>query len=105
VRRVLVRQLEQLGYRVLDVSTGAQALEALGATDDIALMITDVRLGAGLDGHGLASRAREQRPELRIVFISGGGDDPEPGTPPGSPVLAKPFTQSELVAVLARALG
>jgi CheY-like chemotaxis protein len=106
VRRVLVRQLEQLGYPVVAASTAAEALAALTATDDVALMITDLRLGAGADGRALAAEARARRPGLRIVFMSGRADDratPADGSEPA--VLGKPFALSELHEVLARALG
>ncbi|MFA5884645.1 MAG: response regulator [Acidimicrobiia bacterium] len=106
VRRILVRQLEHLGYRILAVGDAREALDALDANDDIALLLTDIRLGGGMDGYGLAARARERRPDLRVVFMSGlAREGLAPDEIPDDPVLGKPFRQADLAAVLASALA
>lgn len=106
VRSVLVRQLELLGYRTTSVADPDAALAALDASGDVDLLLTDMRLGGGHDGYALATTARERRPSLPIVFMTGLVDeDPAAAGFSGTPVLTKPFRQSDLATALAAALG
>jgi CheY-like chemotaxis protein len=104
VRTVLVRHLEQLGYRATGVADAESALAALGTHGDILLMLTDIRLGHGADGYRLAQDARARHPELLVIYMSGLGDDAAPEGALEAPVLSKPFRPGELAAVLADSL-
>ena len=75
VRRLIVRGLEQHGYRVLAAADGAAALklEAAHATP-IDLLITDV-LMPGMTGRELADAVKQRRPTIQVLFISGYTDD------------------------------
>jgi DNA-binding response OmpR family regulator len=71
VREVLARGLEEQGYRLLEASDGAHALEILKQTPDaINLVVTDVAM-PGMNGLELARRAIELRGFLPFVFVSG----------------------------------
>lgn len=75
VRRVIVRQLEVSGYRVVGAANAAEALSILGAHPrDFELLIVDVVL-PGASGPDLARAALQTNPRLRIVFMSGYGSN------------------------------
>ena len=63
----------------------------------IDLMVTDVGLPGGMNGRQLADAARQLRPELRVLFITGYAENAVVGNghlEPGMAVLAKPFAMS-----------
>jgi CheY-like chemotaxis protein len=71
VRLIGSEQLEELGYQVLEASDGSSALRILQANRTIDLLITDVGLPGGMNGRQLADVARVQRPELKLLFVTG----------------------------------
>jgi PAS domain S-box-containing protein len=106
VRRVLRLQLTELGYPVVEANNGSEAVQMLENVVDIGILVTDIVMPGDLDGRGLARLAREQRPELRVVLISGYPADKsgrETGLDIGLPILAKPFTKETLAAAIAAA--
>jgi CheY-like chemotaxis protein len=77
------------GYTVLAAADGMQALEAASAhAGPIDLLLTDVVM-PGLTGWQLARRFTEQRPDTRVLYMTGYAEMPET---PDAPILQKPFT-------------
>jgi CheY-like chemotaxis protein len=70
--RDLIRTLlAESGYRVLDTGGGPQALEiARQHQESIHLLLTDVVL-PGISGTTLADEIVKQRPEVKVLFMSG----------------------------------
>ncbi|KEQ52138.1 response regulator [Sphingobium chlorophenolicum] len=69
--RILVREvLEELGYAAVEAGDGAEAIPVLQSTRILDLMISDVGL-PGMNGRQLAEIAREHRPTLPILFVTG----------------------------------
>lgn len=97
---VVRRMLKKLGYEVVATRSPREALAVLSDLDvAIALLLTDVRMPE-LSGLELAERARELRPELPIVFMSGYDDFGGRPTPFGEPLLTKPFSLRNLVQTI-----
>ena len=73
--RVLVRliatMLDDLGYSVLVARDGLEALDILGKTFSINLILTDIQLPGGLTGIEVAKTAESLHPEIKIQFMSG----------------------------------
>jgi len=94
VRRVLETMLKRHGYQVLSSSSSADAL-ALGArhTGEIHLLITDVVM-PGMSGRRMAEHMLTQRPEMRVLFVSGYGEPLEAQT--NTAFLQKPFKTEDL---------
>ena len=94
--------LEERGYDVVSARSGGEALSMLGSSVyDIAVLVTDIRIGDGLDGWDIARSAREITPDLPIVYVTGdsaGAWDAE-GVP-NTRLLQKPFTRFELAAAI-----
>jgi len=96
---VVVDMLEELGCEVISARGGADALERLKQNEDISILITDINM-PGMDGHELAELARRERPELKVLQLS--GREPRRG---GLPMIRKPFSYEELVDVMQRTTG
>jgi DNA-binding NtrC family response regulator len=63
--------LEEQGFEVHVVSNAADALRHIESGAAIDVLFTDVHLPGGMDGSVLATRVRELRPDLPIVYASG----------------------------------
>jgi CheY-like chemotaxis protein len=95
VRALTGRLLYAAGYQVISVESGIVALERLDAAD---VLVTDVVM-PGMSGVELAVKARELRPGLPVVFVSGytGDTTVAAGDDPATAFLAKPFDGDDLL--------
>jgi PAS domain S-box-containing protein len=92
VRRATARSLRSRGYDVLEASDGQNALRLLRDHGrDVSLLVTDVVM-PGMDGCQLATLARERRPSLKVLFMSGYTDDSLAHHGVEASVVEKPFS-------------
>ncbi len=70
VRSVILEMLAEQGYRTREAADGPSGLNILRSDTPIDLLVTDVGL-PGMNGRQLADQARELRPGLKILFITG----------------------------------
>jgi signal transduction histidine kinase len=70
VRMLLVATLEEQHYTVLEAGEGETALEILRSGAQIDLLATDVGM-PGMNGRQLAEMARQLRPGLKVLFLTG----------------------------------
>jgi len=87
----LASWLESKGCTVLEAGTAEAALTYLRDGHVIDAVVTDIRLGDGLNGWDVAEVARAQRPDIRVVYTSGNAVSPRRDVP-GSVFLEKPYT-------------
>jgi two-component system, cell cycle response regulator CpdR len=99
---VIARFLESLGYEVLTASGPPEAERIASTRDDIRLLISDVVMPDG-SGPALARRLVTRHPSLKVLLISGHAGDGDAGG--GLPLLAKPFSMSELETRIRTLLG
>ncbi len=71
VRLTVAMMLEDLGFTVLEATTGEAALQQLKAGLDTDILVTDIDLGPGISGLQLADQVRALRPALPVVFVTG----------------------------------
>lgn len=100
VREVAREFLESGGYRVIEARDG---IEALGLVEQhegaIDLLITDMVMPR-MTGQELAARLKEQRPKLRMLYMSGYSERAAADSlraEPGVRLLAKPFSRGALL--------
>ncbi len=101
IRMVVTDVLTELGYSVIEASDSAAGLRVLQSDVRIDLLITDVGLPGGLNGRQMADAAREKRPGLKVLFITGYAENAVIGSGrlhPGMHVLAKPFAMEQLAS-------
>jgi signal transduction histidine kinase len=70
LRRIVVRQLVELGYRVLEAKDVRDALAVL-SQQKIDLLFTDIVMPGGMTGFDLARMTRTHWPEVKLLFTSG----------------------------------
>ncbi|WP_415846019.1 PAS domain S-box protein [Stutzerimonas zhaodongensis] len=100
VRMLVVEVLQELGYQVLEAVDGNTAQPYLKGDQRIDLLVSDIGL-PGINGRQLAEIARQHRPELRVLFITGYAPNAEVRGEflgPGMDMLAKPFSIEVLAA-------
>jgi len=103
VRTALRRLLRAMGHEVR-VFASAEEYESQAAHADC--LIVDLRL-PGLNGFELRERLRQRGCLVPIVFITGdGGPSPSDATAhAGTPTVAKPFSDADLIAAITRAVS
>jgi CheY-like chemotaxis protein len=90
VRMVLVDVLMDDGFEVIEATTADEALLALKRRPDVNLIVSDVEMPGTINGFVLAQRVAEERPDIRIVIVSGRAA-PKPGDlPEGARFIPKP---------------
>jgi CheY-like chemotaxis protein len=98
VRLLIGEVLRELGYACLEAADGQVALPLITSNVRLDLMITDVGL-PGLNGRQVAEIARQYRPDLRILFVTGYAEHAtERGRflGPGMQMITKPFALDAL---------
>jgi two-component system, cell cycle sensor histidine kinase and response regulator CckA len=99
VRKMVTTVLTELGYRVFEAEDASKALFQLQQGPKVNLLLTDIVLTGDLDGIGLAKKARQTYPELKVLFMSGYAEvarsrNAELGV--GRFFIEKPFTKEDL---------
>lgn len=107
IQTLLEEALTEAGFALVIAKSGAEALAELDR--DVArfrAVMTDIRLGAGPDGWAVARRAREIRPDMPVVYMSGdsGADWASKGVP-HSVMVPKPFAVAQIVTAVASLLN
>ncbi len=103
VRMVIVNVLEELGYAACEAENAQEALLLLQSDRQIDLLISDVGL-PGLNGRQMAEIARQDRPDLKVLFVTGyaqGAAVRSGFLDHGMDMLTKPF-QIDTLAVMVR---
>jgi len=107
VRLLVMQVLEELGYRGIETADGRQAVPVLESSRHIDLLISDVGL-PGLNGRQLAEIARERRPDLPILFMTGYAKqaaDQAAFLDGGMEIISKPFAIDQLGRRIGEILG
>ena len=105
-RRATCMRLADLGYRVLEASDAAAAIELLSKHPEIEVLFSDVVMPGEMSGFDLAKRVRELYPAVHIILTSGysaellNGEEEDLGLH----VLHKPYSQASLARVFRETL-
>jgi len=105
IRKMVCAMLAQNGYGCLEACDGQEALEKLLMDTPVHLVLTDVVM-PGMGGPELAARLARERPDVRIVFMSGYSEHPVVRNMEYTArrFLPKPFTASTLMDKIRQAL-
>ena len=99
VRDCLFEALNETGLLIQGIDTGEAALSLLRPDDPPSVVVTDINLGAGMDGLAFARAARALCPGLPVVYISGRYVELR-GMSAYERFLAKPFTTPALLKAI-----
>jgi PAS domain S-box-containing protein len=99
-RSVIRETLRRRGYTVIEAANGPEAILKSGQhTGPIHLLLTDVVMG-GMSGRQLAENLHANRPDLRVLYMSGYTDDAivrHGILEPGLAFVQKPFAADSLL--------
>jgi PAS domain S-box-containing protein len=108
VRQLIVDVLTELGYRTLEAVDGPSGLAILQqAAQRIDLLITDIGL-PGMNGRQLTDLARQHRPGLPVLFMTGYAENAARAQGflgPGMAMITKPFAMDALALRVQDMLG
>ena len=108
VRLFVTEVLDDLGYATLEAEDAQGGLDILRTDARIDLLVSDVGLPNGMNGRQLADAARELRPGLKVLFVTGYAENAllsQGHLGPGMQVMTKPFTMEELAGRLRDSMG
>ncbi len=95
--------LSDNGFAVHAVADGNEALRYLESGAEVDVLFTDINLLGDMDGSMLAQRAREQRPELPVVYCSGRYSPSALAAPvPRSVFVKKPYSLDDICRLFER---
>jgi PAS domain S-box-containing protein len=107
VRTYLLEVMAELGYRVLEAPDARSGLSAIEDMQNrIDLLLTDVVL-PDFNGRELANRARDVRPDLKVLFMTGYSRNAivhQGRLDPGVAMIQKPILQTTLAMRIRDAL-
>jgi CheY-like chemotaxis protein len=95
--------LSELGYAVVEASSGAAALHVLELGGEPDLVLMDFAM-PGMNGVEAARLARARRPNLPILFVTGYADSTILSEAADEEIVQKPFGEAELAAKVSRLL-
>jgi two-component system cell cycle sensor histidine kinase/response regulator CckA len=99
VRAFAARALRMRGYTVLEAASAEDALKTLeDPTLKVDIFVTDVVM-PGMDGPSWVRQAMLERPEVKVIFVSGYSEESlqeHQARVPNSVFLPKPFSLAEL---------
>ena len=107
VRLLITAVLEELGYRYLEASGAPQAMTILRSGARVDLLLTDVGLPI-MNGRQLAEFARESRPEIKVLFVTGYAENAAVRggfLDRGMDMLTKPFALKSLGLKISEMIG
>ncbi|VVN66411.1 PAS domain-containing sensor histidine kinase [Pseudomonas fluorescens] len=94
VRMLVLNVLDELGYNAHEAEDAKTALPLLESDLRVDLLVTDVGL-PGMNGRQLAEIARQSRPQLKVLFMTGYAEkalDRQGFLEEGMDMVAKPFS-------------
>jgi DNA-binding NtrC family response regulator len=71
VRQVMADILIENGYQIIEAENGISAMHHIQSSARIDLLVSDVGLPGGMNGRQLADAARQHRPSLKVLFVTG----------------------------------
>ncbi len=99
VRKLVIRVLEEQGYKILEASSGEDALPICKEHQKpIHLLLTDVVM-PGMNGQALAESAASFHPKMKVLYMSGYPDNTivrHDILDPGTNYIQKPFAMEGL---------
>ena len=102
VRLLAESNIAELGYATLSAGNAREALAILDTGASVDVLFTDINMPDepdGIDGLELAPRAVELRPDVRVIYTTGGAltDGMSALFVDGATYLQKPYTREQLI--------
>ena len=99
LREMVVEELTDAGFRVLEAEIGDAAMAIIDSGQPIDVLFTDIRLPGAFDGWQIARHARDTIPAIHVIYASGFAPDLSAQVP-NSLYLKKPYLPSAVIALI-----
>jgi DNA-binding NtrC family response regulator len=98
VRMNMAEYLAEAGFRVVEASDGAQAIEALEADHTISGVFSDIQMPGAVDGFSLRRWVQQNRPGVVVLLTSGVSNVQSAAGHLGQPrwIVFKPYDMGEV---------
>jgi PAS domain S-box-containing protein len=106
LRRIVIKQLKELGYRSFEAENGPEALRIL-ESEAVNLLFTDIIMPGGMSGYDLVRTVRSRWPAMKVLLTSGFTEEKRNGNGGGpiiAPLLQKPYRKQQLASALREVL-
>jgi len=104
LRELVMENLLDAGYRVVEASDGNAGLQVLQSEQRVDVLLSDIKL-PDIDGYQVAAAGSALRPGLKVILMTGYAPSLPPALQPVVyRVLQKPFPLDSLPAVVAAAM-
>jgi CheY-like chemotaxis protein len=98
--------LDECGYQIWEAADCLEALKVWNANAaQIDLLVADLAMPGGMDGRELADKLRRERPNLKVIFMSGFVPDLAESSHSTGCFLQKPFSPENLTELVQSYLG
>ena len=104
VRMVVVEDLLQAGYSVLEASTADEAIALLEGGAEVDLVFTDIQMPGTLDGVALLRVVKERFRSLPVILTSGHVKPPREALGEDTIFVPKPYSSGELLSIVESAI-
>jgi len=104
VRDMIVEELRDAGFHVLEAADGEAASSLLTGNSAVDVLFTDIRLPGQLDGWAVAQFARQLRAALPVVYATGYTVD-RSAEVSGAIFLNKPYQPSFVIETIQKLLS
>ena len=106
MRRIVVRQLTEIGYRVVEAEDASAAFQVM-ESQPVAALFTDVVLPGGMSGYELARIASSRWPAIKIVLTSGFPENriAGNGNSHNFKLLSKPYRKEDIGRIIGDAFA
>ncbi len=106
IRAIMCEVLGDHGFRTAEAASTASALRLIDERDDLCAAFIDIDLGDRGGGYLVARRVRERRPDMKILYTSGGAhSDFEYERVDDAEFIPKPYRPDSVCHLIARRLG
>ena len=105
-RDLLTFQLNSIGLKAQAAQNAVEALQALNSSS-YSLIVTDIRMPGGLDGIDFVEAYRKQKPDQKVIFITGFAEEQKLAEAVGhssTRCLYKPFELNEFLLAVRQLL-
>ena len=96
LRQMVVEQLGNLGYRVIEAANGEAALATMRGEERIDLLFTDAIMSGQVTGHDLIREARSGRPDLHVLLTTGYAEKAATNGNGHTHFIRKPYRRRDL---------
>ncbi|WAJ27863.1 response regulator [Antarcticirhabdus aurantiaca] len=105
VRIVMVEELEDAGFHVLEAESGDEGLREIERHPNLKAILTDIEMPGSVDGVALARITNERYPNAAVIVMSGRRRPGRGDLPSNARFFGKPYRHAEVIQALHELMG